>query len=46
MMSLLLQYPMKPATCKLTLTFGVENSMEAKNKGKYNNCERLTTRAS
>lgn len=26
----LLPYPMKPRTCELTLTFGVQNSMEAK----------------
>jgi hypothetical protein len=30
MMPLLLPYPTKPTTCKLALTFGVENSMEAK----------------
>jgi hypothetical protein len=30
MIPLLLPYPMKPSTCKLGLTFGVENSMEAK----------------
>jgi hypothetical protein len=30
MMPLPLPYPMNPTTCILALTFGVENSMEAK----------------